>query len=336
MATVRSVWKILVYWLIIGPDKMKSQSSKLKVQRNPKSPNSNLKFGFLVFGWALGFVVWSFATRADATRLYFEPTNTTASVGSDVKVDLMLDPEGEDLNAIELEVTYPEDLLVPKDLLTGRSVISIWVKQASLKAGTLNLAGIIPGGFSGLIDPETDKLGPGLLASLIFSPSRVGTAALNFTAAKVIKNDGKASPANLKTQSGLIMIYNSINATSSAYDYHDQTPPNDFVPEIVTNSSFYAGKYTIIFATQDDESGIDHYEIKEGKMDFKRAESPYLLENQTLNDTIYVRAIDRAGNEQTVKVMPRNSKFSYKSILLPSTVLIIALLSIWHFRKRKL
>ncbi|MBI3420533.1 MAG: hypothetical protein HY006_00535 [Candidatus Sungbacteria bacterium] len=35
------------------------------------------------------------------------------------------------------------------------------------------------------------------------------------------------------------------------------------------------------------------------------AKSPYLLENQKLNGTIKVRAVDKAGNEAVVEVRPR-------------------------------
>ncbi len=65
------------------------------------------------------------------------------------------------------------------------------------------------------------------------------------------------------------------------------------------------------FATQDKQSGIDHYEIQESrssKIDagkWKTAESPYLLIDQELHSFIYVLAIDRQGNERVIKVFPR-------------------------------
>ncbi len=77
----------------------------------------------------------------------------------------------------------------------------------------------------------------------------------------------------------------------------DTQPPLPFEPKLVSDPAIHGGKYVLIFLTTDLESGIDHYEVKEGLLRWERAESPYLLPQQHLPKIILVKAVDRAGNE---------------------------------------
>ena len=61
-----------------------------------------------------------------------------------------------------------------------------------------------------------------------------------------------------------------------------------------------------MFATQDKISGVDIYKVREGSWGFyKQAESPYLLKYQKLDKKIYVKAIDKGGNERIVVLNPQ-------------------------------
>jgi hypothetical protein len=70
----------------------------------------------------------------------------------------------------------------------------------------------------------------------------------------------------------------------------------------------------LVFSTQDKGSGIDYYEVKEESQfllfrllpsKWHRAESPYLLRDQSLSSRIYVKAVDRAGNKQFAELLPK-------------------------------
>ncbi|KPJ56320.1 hypothetical protein AMJ49_05145, partial [Parcubacteria bacterium DG_74_2] len=80
----------------------------------------------------------------------------------------------------------------------------------------------------------------------------------------------------------------------------------------------------------DKMSGIDRYEILEEprisflgttKKIWKLGESPYLLEDQSLRSKISVKAIDKAGNERIVKIIPPY-KISWKDIVIVLLILI--------------
>jgi len=67
-----------------------------------------------------------------------------------------------------------------------------------------------------------------------------------------------------------------------------------------------------VFATQDKGSGIDYYEIKESRQKFLKifkkwviAESPYVLKDRKLRSYVYIKAVDKAGNERIAVVEPR-------------------------------
>ncbi|OGZ17544.1 MAG: hypothetical protein A2Z78_02020 [Candidatus Nealsonbacteria bacterium RBG_13_36_15] len=120
----------------------------------------------------------------------------------------------------------------------------------------------------------------------------------------------------------------------------DATPPEKFTIEIGQDPSVFEGKYFLGFSTTDKISGIDYYEVKEGKEDFKKAEIPYLLKDQSLKSRILVRAVDKAGNEQISEIIPPKEVPSYFSLFssLVSILfgLIIIILVIRKIRNSKL
>ena len=82
------------------------------------------------------------------------------------------------------------------------------------------------------------------------------------------------------------------------------------------------GKNYLVFATKDKTSGVEYYEVKEGKESFKKAISPYLLKDQNLRSVIEVRVVDRAGNERIVKFVP-TFKIIWKDIFIILLILIV-------------
>jgi len=110
-------------------------------------------------------------------------------------------------------------------------------------------------------------------------------------------------------------------------------PPEDFTPVTASDPNIFGGKYFVSFATQDKGSGIDHYEISEGnKNSFVRVDSPYLLKNQVLDESIYIKAIDRAGNERVVEI-PAAHLAQWKKDLIIFAILML-LIAIVMFRKK--
>jgi hypothetical protein len=90
----------------------------------------------------------------------------------------------------------------------------------------------------------------------------------------------------------------------------DNVIPEKFSITLERTTNAFSNDYFVVFNTTDKQSGIDHYEVIEEPLNSKNlfgwgaatapwvvAKSPYVLEDQSLNSTIRVKAIDKAGNE---------------------------------------
>ena len=79
----------------------------------------------------------------------------------------------------------------------------------------------------------------------------------------------------------------------------DTSLPEEFELQITE----IEGKNYLVFATKDETSGVEYYEVQERKGDFKKAVSPYLLEDQKLRKgLIIVKAVDKAGNQRIAEM----------------------------------
>ena len=92
----------------------------------------------------------------------------------------------------------------------------------------------------------------------------------------------------------------------------DTIPPETFPIEIHQTPIIFDGKYFITFSTTDKQTGVDHYEVKEGKKDWKIVQSPYILANQKLTDETQVKAVDKAGNERIMTAAIGKSFFLWR------------------------
>jgi len=109
----------------------------------------------------------------------------------------------------------------------------------------------------------------------------------------------------------------------------DATPPEPFELKIGQDASMFGGKYFVSFLAIDKTSGIDHYEIQEGKGDFREAKSPYLLGDQSLRNKIIVKVVDKAGNERISELMPPRKAFAQSLFIQFVIILILVILVIW-------
>ncbi|MFH1036805.1 MAG: hypothetical protein V1756_01940, partial [Patescibacteria group bacterium] len=143
----------------------------------------------------------------------------------------------------------------------------------------------------------------------------------------------KGTPAELSTNTANFSILsgrseNTIDKLAELLS-NDKNPPSDFELKI----SKIENDYFLIFSAKDIETGIDHYEIREGEYGWKTGNSPYLLENQNLRNKIQVKAIDRAGNERVSEII---SKQLVVFCVIIFSLIILAVFGIWMiFRKFK-
>ncbi|MDD5547411.1 MAG: hypothetical protein PHN74_00715 [Candidatus Pacebacteria bacterium] len=232
--------------------------------------------------------------------------NSEIKIGSQSEININIDTQYQNINAVEGNIIFPDSVLKLKEIKTGLSIINFWVEQPKISSsGNIRFSGIIPGGYQGN--------GSNIL-SLIFEAKELGMASsvqriIKIENLKILLNDGKGTLAEAKTNDFRFSISKNttdIQNTDLENNLHkDIASPELFEPVLSKNQNIFAGKYFLVFTTQDKGSGIDHYEVKEGEEDFVVAETPYLIKDQNLKSRIFVKAIDKEGNEITVEYSPK-------------------------------
>ena len=229
----------------------------------------------------------------------------TNFLSNEFKIEAVLDSE-EPINALEGEIFFSGGYAGLESVSDGNSIINFWIQRPRATANNhLEFAGVIPGGFKG-------RQG-GLFTMIFKSKSQLnpGEKIPNFIVAQKIRglvNDGQPSAAKLVLAPFDLIIPSETGRTK----LKDYDPPENFTPEIGRDPLVFAGKYFLVFGTQDKDSGVSYYEVKEGGRSFLRAKSPYLLVNQSLTEWIFVRAVDYAGNIREATVQPSKYEFPYK------------------------
>ena len=300
-----------------------------------------MKYHFLFFLLLTTFYLL-LTFPAEAASLNLVSPVSEIGVGQQFQVDLMLDAEGEIINAIEGEITFSKELLEIREIRDGDSIINLWVERPSIKpTGKVIFSGIIPAGFAGVLSPYYEGRRPGKIFSLIFTSKGEGEGTVNLENEKVLLHDGLGTPAKL----GILnfefrILKREVRIPDSGFLIpEDKEPPEDFKPEIASNQNVFEGKYFLVFAAQDKGSGIDRFEVKETRNKKQgtwiEAESPYLLRDQKLKSYIYVKAVDKAGNERIAVVEPRYLMRWYEFPLAWIIIVIAGIIAYLIWRKLK-
>jgi hypothetical protein len=299
-----------------------------------KIPNSkfqipNFKLKVLVFG--LVFLI--FPVFVFGATLYLEPKEGEYKLGDHFGVKIRIDPEGECINTISVDLSFPNDILVLEGIDLGESIITIWVDKPSSfdikkinETGKIHFSGGIPGGYCGRIpgDPGLTNMVAELrfyIPSMMVGEVKEETEEIKILEnSQVFLNDGKGTLAKLNFQNSKIKILPTAGGGLNEWReklLNDTSPPEPFEIQIQKNPAIFDGKYFIVFYTTDKETGVDYYMVKEGEREWKVAKSPYLLENQNLDEEIKVKAVDRAGNETIATLYPEKIKEKPKEIVPP-------------------
>lgn len=250
-----------------------------------------------------------------------------------IPIYLISTPE-EPVNAFSVTISYPGKLVhfVSSDE-TG-SIVPLWVERPHLQGNEVTLAGTIPGGFTDVFDPLLQSHSPGLLTTLIFHPDNAGEGAIIPIDIELYKNDGLGT--KIETDDFTVPILVSDHRADRLYVPNDSLAPLPFTISLEQNELLFKNRYFIAFGTTDHETGIDYYEVKEGAGLWHKTESPYELHDQTLSNTVSVRAVDKAGNVRTATLSPKNpSSHSTPWWSIGAALILFLVILIIFIRKKR-
>ncbi len=133
--------------------------------------------GFVV---ALLFVP---CVQADASSLFLNPSSGTYAVGSIIPVDVIVDTNGETINAISGTLVFPKALVVPTSVKKNDSIVTLWIQQPSISAETSEVS------FEGLVlNPGFS--GRGKVLTVYFEVRATGSPVISFSSGLTLANDG--------------------------------------------------------------------------------------------------------------------------------------------------
>jgi hypothetical protein len=274
----------------------------------------------------LGLLFCVLATPVSAATLYMDPNTATLNRGDAVKVAIRIDTDeaaDECINTVDAVISY-SDSIVPVDISVGKSILPLWVEAPVINKEnkTISFAGGIPNGYCGRVQGDPNLTNT--LVEIFFrAPGmQVGggearnTATVQFTdETNVLLNDGQGTPAPLQKLGTNFILNDGIGSEIidplSGDVQADDIPPEQFSAsvEMINN------KWFVVFNTTDKQTGMSHYEVIEENpsqsklFDFGAANapwvetrSPHLLKDQSRNNVVRVKAIDKAGNEYIATV----------------------------------
>ncbi len=299
-------------------------------------------------------ILFLLAKPVMAADLYFESNFdlNNLNLEESFQLDLLIDTKGKNINAIETKIFFPSSLELI-DIKDSASIINFWISKEK-NNNEVYLAGIIPGGFEGILKPYDNRKYPGNIISLILKTKKSSQGTIDLRDTQVLLNDGKGSevPLNISNISFLVAeeeYFGTISGEAKKAEDLDYDPPEYFTPIVSQDANIFSGQWFVSFNTQDKGSGLKAYYVFESlieketidKNDWQEASSPYLLKDQKLESYIYIKAVDRAGNERVVFVPPSNiekSSFNYLYYTFPLLLLLVIYISfkfLWTKKEKK-
>jgi len=382
--------------------------------------NKPLASVFLAFLLAV-----SFASISDAATFYLLPSSATTYEGDSIVVEVRMNTEGANINAVQAIVKFPPESIEAVDINKGNSVLSLWPEEPYFinEAGKAVFTGGLPQGF----------IGDGLIGTIIFRPKAIGQATVGFADnSQALLNDGQGTAAPVAFLEGVYEITprpvglpQIISIThpdqnrwfrSSTLHLHwdlipgaeysfalgqdllaepdevadrplegelkwigdmeypnlkdgiyyfalkqkeageawgpkvtframvDATAPEPFEAKVGRDPATMEGKYFLSFAANDKASGVDYYEVFEGRKErfkpeivgvWKKAKSPYVLDDQSLDSVIRIKAVDRAGNERIEEIAPVAKPLSVKLLAGLGVVILTVIVIVAIFIRKK-
>ena len=282
---------------------------------------ANMKKYFLI-----SLILFLAPATVSAATLSFRATPAHAGAGDVIRVDVLVQ-SAIPTNAFSGTVVYTGAALEPVAISDGNSIVSLWITHPAFSTASASVpfAGVVPGGFSG---------DAGIVFSMLFRARAAGEVNFALLNAEVLRNDGAGGTE--PTAATPLTIRIGERALGGYREPPDTVPPEPFFAAAGDDPQLFGGRSYLVFSTVDKGSGVDRYEVAESRvpsflfplvpLSWHVAESPYVLADQTLTNTIYIRASDRAGNERLSVYPPKHLFTAYEGSALLAILLTVVLL----------
>jgi hypothetical protein len=239
-------------------------------------------------------------------------------------------------NAIEGVFTYDANKVKLLRIIPG-SLISFWVTEPVVTIpGEVRFSGVIPGGFLG---------DSGKLFSLIFEATETGSVLFEMKGLHAYQNSATGLSSDVSASPKKITILQNEPTRTprvlNASVENDITPPASFVVNAAKDPALFENQWFIVFQTTDKETGIDHYEVAETKFfkpkpeEWVVAKNPYVLKDQTRQSYVYVKAVDKSGNEKTSVLSPLSTSWYENYFLWIIMVIVLSLLGFLFWKRSR-
>jgi len=135
--------------------------------------------------------------KAKGAALSVSPSSGSFEVGSLLEISLFLDTQGETINALAIDLSFPPEKLQLVSPSLGQSIIGVWTTPPTFnnQTGKVFLQGVIPNGIN------VEKA---LITKLTFRIKAPGQAIIRFLdGSRVLLHDGKGTDALRNTINGV-------------------------------------------------------------------------------------------------------------------------------------
>jgi hypothetical protein len=279
-----------------------------------------------------------FTGRVFAASLSLNTSKNIISVGEQFYVDLMLNPEGDSVNALGGSVNFSSENFSFIRAEDGKSMVNLWVEKPQItgigSSNSISFSGIISNGFQGVIDPfNPDVKLPGLIVRLVFEGKKPGEANFSTSSFNVNLNDGLGTEIPTVSVFTSVLVNNNFNEVKYMGDFSDSPK---LEAHVVQNSDLFDNKFVLIFDAFDGKTGIKNVMIKEGNRDWKEIQSPYLLKDQSRHSSIAIQATNFSGASIVLNIdrIPYDWKLIIKICVLVFIGCLIICLIIFFIKKR--
>jgi hypothetical protein len=281
---------------------------------------------FILFITGLYIPRYAFAASIHASA------NSEVFSGDTGIIEIFLDTEGETVNSIDGSIVLSDEHngnFEVKDLSTVGSVFSLWPRKPSLEeSNKIYFVGGIPGGVKG------DRL---LLFKVVVKINDEGKFLVKPGKIVVYKNDGLGTEISITKDSSSISVGSPNKTPTDRWKEvisNDNIAPEPFSISLIQDVNLFDGKKFVSFETNDRESGISYYEVKEGNYPVVRTGTTYVLIDQDKNVDVTVTAYDKAGNFQ-ISILKEKEGIHWVSIIVSVLVIVLVYKIIKRIRKNK-